>query len=304
MSGPAIIEHRAGRVSAPGIYAMPAALYHSDPCPEPSLSASLAKIILAKTPKHAAAAHPRLPGRVKNRDDSKFNLGTTTHEMILGAGGGFVVVEADSWAAKAAKLAREEIEARGKTAILLKDFDRADYMAEAVRENLAQSPDTAKIFDAAHGRPELVLIWQEANGIWCRSMMDWVWRDWSEIDDLKTTGVDLGDLGRQIANMGYDVQEGFYRRGLEKIVPDVAGRIRFRFVFAEADLPHETIVVENDATGREMGRRKAEHAVKLFGKHLSVGEWPGYPRAVQSVAFPIWAEKAWMEREMVDPEFV
>ncbi|CAI3961985.1 unnamed protein product, partial [Commensalibacter communis] len=39
-------------------YDMPASIYHSDPCPTPSLSNSLIRDLLDKSPYHAAWKHP------------------------------------------------------------------------------------------------------------------------------------------------------------------------------------------------------------------------------------------------------
>ena len=40
-----IIPHTSGHVPGPGFYSMSAAQYHADPCPEPSLSSSIAKVL-------------------------------------------------------------------------------------------------------------------------------------------------------------------------------------------------------------------------------------------------------------------
>ena len=47
-------------VAAPGLYRMAAAAYHADPAPAPSLSSSLARLIVGHSPAHAKEAHPRL----------------------------------------------------------------------------------------------------------------------------------------------------------------------------------------------------------------------------------------------------
>src|SRR6185312_5568438 len=84
-------------------------LYHSDPCESPSLSSSLAKIIIDQTPKHAFVCHPKLNPNFAPKDDARFDLGSVAHELILDRGAGFDVVEADSWATKDARKAREKI---------------------------------------------------------------------------------------------------------------------------------------------------------------------------------------------------
>jgi hypothetical protein len=43
-----------------GIHDTTAVDYHADPCPEPSLSAHIAALLCARSPRHAWAAHPKL----------------------------------------------------------------------------------------------------------------------------------------------------------------------------------------------------------------------------------------------------
>ena len=45
-----------------GIHDIPPREYHADPCPAPSLSRSIAKLLVERSPAHAYAAHPRLGG--------------------------------------------------------------------------------------------------------------------------------------------------------------------------------------------------------------------------------------------------
>ena len=54
----------------PGIYGMSEDCYHADPADAPSLSASIAKILIAETPLHAWTAHPKLnPNFVREEKD-------------------------------------------------------------------------------------------------------------------------------------------------------------------------------------------------------------------------------------------
>src|SRR3979411_2799004 len=71
-----------------------AADYHADPCERPSLSSSIAKILIEKTPRHAWTAHPWLNPNFVPKQDSKFDLGSAVHELMLGKGVGYTVIEA------------------------------------------------------------------------------------------------------------------------------------------------------------------------------------------------------------------
>ena len=68
-----------------------AADYHSDCCDEPSLSSSIAGLLIDQTPKHAWTAHPRLNPNFKPESSPAMNLGSVAHELLLGKGGGFEI---------------------------------------------------------------------------------------------------------------------------------------------------------------------------------------------------------------------
>lgn len=291
---------------APGFYRMTAAEYHADPCPIPSLSSSIAKVLIEQSPRHAAAEHPRLNPDREEKESAAMDLGSVAHELLLGKGGGFVVIEADNYQTKAAREARDAARAAGKVPVLLHQLDKADVIAEAARMTLDATPDAAHIFKAGAGHPEVVAIWQEADGTWCRAMLDWWTADCSEIDDLKTSGADISPaaVGKLISNMGYEVSEAFYRRGVTQLLPELGGRLKFRFVFVETSAPYEVVIVENDSTGRELGRRKAEYAIRRWGECLRAGEFPGYARKIHIAEYPAWSEASWMKRETEDETFI
>jgi hypothetical protein len=81
----------------PGIYTdMTAADYHADPCPNPSLTQSVAKVLLQRSPLHAWHAHPRLNPDYQHDDATKFDIGNIAHKMLLGRGKEIVVLEAST----------------------------------------------------------------------------------------------------------------------------------------------------------------------------------------------------------------
>jgi hypothetical protein len=62
------------KISRPGIYLDVAANdYHADPCPAPSFTQSIAKVLLEKSPAHARLAHPRLCPPVAADDEEPRN---------------------------------------------------------------------------------------------------------------------------------------------------------------------------------------------------------------------------------------
>jgi hypothetical protein len=56
--------------------------YLADPCPEPSLNASIAEILLRQSPLHARDAHPRFT-HVRREHSDAFDLGMAVHALVL-----------------------------------------------------------------------------------------------------------------------------------------------------------------------------------------------------------------------------
>ena len=91
----------------PTIVAMPLADYVRDPAPAPSLSASIAHLLLTRSPRHAWLAHPRLNPQWAPEEDERFDFGTIAHELLLeGHTNSAVVVDAPNWRKRAASEAK------------------------------------------------------------------------------------------------------------------------------------------------------------------------------------------------------
>lgn len=283
-----------------------ASRYHADRLTSaPTLSSSIAKTLLGKTPRHAWTAHPRLNPNYEAGDDTKFDLGSVSHELILGRGGGFEVLDFPSWSTKASKEARDVSRKAGMVPLLADQFERAKAMTAAVWEACAQINGCDGWFDPARGEAEVVGLWQDIGGPVCRLMLDWLPSDAPVVVDVKTSGAGLSDgaLSRLIDNLGYDLSAGFYLRGLHHLMPHLIGRWRWMWVFVEDDEPHEVRVIEADAEQIGRGHRKAALAIAKWQRAMTTGEWPGYPRQVARVGAPGWAEAQWNEREADDPDF-
>ena len=285
---------------------IPAERYHADRLAEtPTLSSSLAKVILDRTPKHARLAHPRLNPDFEEKSEAKFSLGSVAHEIVLGRGGGFEVLAFDAYTTKAAKEARDAARDAGLTPILEEQFERALCMAGNVRAVLAEHDGCEDVFHADHGASEVVAIWRDPGGPLCRAMIDWLTRDAMNLWDLKTTGGGLDDetIGKAIENLGYDTSAAFYLRGMAAILPELAGRFGFRWVFVEDEAPHEARIFRPSAEMLAIGDRKAALAIAKWDRCMTSGEWPGWARQVQVAAYPKWGgETRWMPREETDPD--
>lgn len=274
--------------------------YHADLlAPKPSLSSSIAKVLIDKTPLHAWTAHPRLNPAFEPRENDKFNLGTVAHEIVLGKGGGFIPLDFDNWMTKASKEAKQAVYDSGKTPLLQKDFEAAQAMASAVSGRLG----SMGVF-LGKNKNECVFIWQEGD-VWLRSMIDSFDPERHAIYDLKTTKAGLSDdaLARTIVNLSYEVSAAFYMRGAETVFPDMKGKMRFYWIFVEVDPPHELRIIEADITELGIGAKKVEHAIGVWSECMSKDKWPGYPPFVTRLKYPSWAEEQWLRREMGEADF-
>lgn len=288
-------------IDHPGIYLeMSAAHYHADPCPAPSLSQSLAKILLAKSPLHAWHAHPRLNPDYVHDDATKFDIGNVAHKMLLGRGKEIVVLEDfDDWRTKEAKALREAAASEGRLAVLGKHAARADRMVNAARAQL-ELRGLGDLF-GADGDSEVVVAWQEGS-IWLRQMIDWLSEDRLIFADYKTTGESAAPdaLARKMVNDGWHIQAAMGERGLDALNMMRGSDRKFLFVVQEDTVPYALNVVEIAADPLVMGRKMLDAAVGTWSRCMRVDRFPGYPLDIVTPEFPGWAEQQWLDREIKD----
>lgn len=281
-------------MSATGIFTLDADAYHADPCPEPSLSASIARILIDASPAHARAAHPKLNPQAVNKEAANLDLGTIAHSFILEGDLSRVdIIDADDYRTTAAKDARDLSRSLGRQPVLAKNMPAVREMFTAITEQLDAHEADPPVF--TEGRPEQTLIWNE-DGVWCRARLDWLRFDHGYIDDLKSTGksADPIAVSRTIFNMGYDVQAAMYARGLRAITGKTA---TFRFVFVETEPPHGLSIVELSPAVMALADEKVSKAIRVWGECLRTDTWPGYTTRVATVELPAWAEARWYDRE-------
>lgn len=290
-----------------GAYKMSSVAYHADPCPLPSFTQSIAKILLEFSPRHAWHAHPRLNPNYEEDADKKFDVGNVAHRLWLGAGKDYKIFDYDDWNAsgggKGAKtalhLARDAAREQGKVPILRHQFERAAEMVEAGKSQIRNNTPLRGEFDHS----ELVLAWEE-DGIWLRTMIDLVGGNFTQIDDFKTTDHSVAPhaIGRLMANAGWDVQAAMFERGLNHLDPENAGKRTYRFIAQEAFEPYCLTVQTMPESALFIGRKKLDYALDLWRHCLTTGIWPGYEPCMVSEPLPGWAEEAWLKREIVDED--
>lgn len=285
------------KIERPGIfYGVMDADYRRDPCPEPSLTQSAVKTLIERSALHAWTGNQRLNPSFEADDDTKFDLGNVAHLLLLGRGKDIEVIQFDDWRKQAAKDAREAAAMIGKIAVLEHQFDQALEMTTAAKLQIGRHED-ADAF--AFGQAEVMIAWQE-DGIWFRSLIDWLHNDLKTVDDFKSTAMSVAPhlLGLRAQAAGWEIQAAFIERGLNILDPDRAGRRRFRFIAQETGKPHALSVMHMDEHWLTMGRKKVEAGVTLWRNAIKTGKWPGYPARSVVPEYPGFKESQWLDREM------
>ncbi len=261
----------------PGFYDMSALEYHADPCDVPSLTQSIANEMLTRSPWHAHRLHPKLGGKSRVATDAK-DAGNLMHALLLGQEHAFAVCDVDDFRTKAARELRDDAIARGKTPVKKSDFDAAMEHAARIDRKLR----------VEHGitlgtmKRELTAIWHEQTDtiglepapVVCRARLDAF--DGETIYDVKTCAdASAAKLSRSVLQFGYHVQAAAYVSAVEKLIPRMAGRVRFVLLFVENETS-AVVPVELDGTFRELGRERWQTAVNVWRACLTSNVWPGY----------------------------
>ena len=255
--------------------------YFADPCETPSLSNSMAKVLLDQSPMHAWTSHPRLGGKRRDTSTKTLDRGSLMHKLILGAGKRMVIVDAKDWRTNAAKEQRDAARLAGSIPVLKDDYDEAVIAAEEIGKRITDFGITLS------GESEVAFAWEESVGglsddkIWARGMMDHLILEpefnLATIIDIKMIqSANPKKCVRQVLDYGYDVQQAAYRSGLSTIYPEFEGRIDFRFLFCEADAPYAVTPARLDGMLSHHGERRWFNAIKLWHKCMKNNAWPGY----------------------------
>jgi hypothetical protein len=285
------------KITEPGIYrGVTEADYRADPCPSPSLTQSLVKVLIERSPQHAWTECPRLNPQFEYDDDTKFDLGNIAHRLILGRGKEIEVLPFADWRKKEAQEAREAAADRGCIAVLQHQFEQATEMVADAWSQLKRHEDRDAF---TNGAGEVMIAWQE-DGIWFRSLIDWLHDDLRTIDDFKTTGMSVAPhvIGLRAEAGGWHIQAAFIERGLDALDPDGAGRRRYRFIAQETDKPHALTSMHMNEYWMTMGRKKVGAGISLWRSAVENNRWPGYPNRAVVPEYPGFKEKQWLDREL------
>lgn len=273
------------QIDSPGLYDMPSAAYHADPCPTPSLSASIAKIVWNKSPLHGWCAHPKNP-KYAPSNESKFDLGSAAHAVLLEGDRGILeIIDAPDWRTKDAKEKRDAAHAAGKLPLLVHQANNVMRMVEAAKLFLADS-ELAGILDDGKAEQSAFAL---DEGVWIKGRFDWRTNDGGIIMDYKTTDASAEPeswIRRNLFALGYDIQAGMYTHLNQLICGEEA---KFVFLVQETEYPYACSLVGAGPSLIESGRRKYDMVRQAWAECVESGVWPGYGKRTAWADAPAWA---------------
>lgn len=259
----------------------------------PRLSASIAKILLERSPLHAWQAH-RLLGGGDDKDSTEAqNTGKILEYYILGHKQETIeILDFKDFRTKAAQAALEQAEAKGKTVMLKKEEATFLEMAAILKKNLSD-----RGFDF-NGKCGLRIEW-ESDGVACSGELDHFILGLGRIDDLKAVA-DASNkaLNRAMVDYGWDVQGAAYLDWLRVAHPVVAERGGMYFHFCEKKKPYAVNPKKLSGQMLELGESKWARAKRIWKKCMKTGVWPGYPDDELEPA--IWAMSQEMEKTITE----
>lgn len=282
-----------------GIHSLEAAKYYADELDndEPSLNASVAKLLISASPRHAWTAHCRLNPAYEEKIASKFDVGTAAHEIfLLGNDHKVHVVEADDWKTKLAREVRDRAREQGLVPLLTHQWQQVSAMLTALREQLPTLDCDPGLFQG--GKAEQTLVWRD-HGVLCRARLDYLHDDFTAADDLKTSASanPLVWANRTMWSIGAEIQACMTIRGIKAVTgvtPD------FRFLACETKPPFAVSPVRLGPSAIAMANHKLDRALEKWKRCLDTDTWPSYPTSIVDAEPPSWAESEMWQAEELD----
>lgn len=279
----------------------------------PFLSQTIAKILLGRSPLHAWYSHPQLNPNYKETFRIDFDLGSAAHDLLLEGGTKKIAVidpalypskdgnVPKGWTNNAIREARDAARAERKYPVLLSDMAEIEAMRDVAVEAILRCVDLSGL-TLADGVSEKEIIC-EYRGITMRGRPDWISNAGDVILDYKTTAdAEPSAFSRQIAKMGYHIQDAFYRRLLNITT---AVNPKFIFLAQETEPPYACSFHGVDPSMAEIADAQVDRAIALWAECVKRNSWPGYSNRVHWVAAQNWQmaehEEAVAEGIQYDP---
>lgn len=287
-----IVEPGGWTVTEPGVVdGMPEDVYHGDPVPGWSLSASGTKLLLPPSVPAKWLHHRRHAG---GRTSRALDVGRAAHAKVLGVGGA-VFVPTDPvtgepyarWDTNASKAQIAQARARGDVVLKPDDAAVVDAMAEALLDN----PRARDLLESSAGRTEQsAFVPDPVTGVWMRARFDWLPEPVDDVlllADYKTAADASPEAAaRAMGDHGYHRSAAWYRR-IARLL-GLASRVGFLLVVQEKSAPYLVNVVTPDADAMAVAEGLNARALVEFARCRESGEWPGYGDDVTPLALPAY----------------
>ena len=249
-----------------------AANYHADPCIAPSLTASIAWVLVNQSPLHAWSQHPRFGGS-PSAPTVATERGDLMHALLLGRGKELEIIRADDYKTVAAREARDAARAAGRVPVLEERYADAESACRIITGRLDELD--VKLNPK---KSEIGMLWldrtSDGSDVQCRALID---------NFTSPTEYDVKTIGRAtreaitaaITDYGAHVQRAAYRRGLELNYPNIAKRLQQRLLFVETSPPFDVVPVRLSAAFIELGETLWQRALDTWSACVREEYWPG-----------------------------
>lgn len=288
-------------MNQPGIYdGIPAIEYHKDPCLYPSLSASIAHLLITETPLVAKTNHPRLNKTFQPTHKKEFDLGSAAHSYILeGNESAIHVIDAKDYRTDKAKAERDKAYDEGKYPVLAGRVEDVKGMAEMFIEKIDKSKELKGILQ--RGKPEQTICWKE-NKLYFRSRTDWLTNEYDIMIDYKTSDSANRNtfIRGPLSNLGYDMKAEFYMRGLRAVTESPLENTIFVWIVQETSKPYDLSFIGYSEQMKATAKRKVDLAIKIWKECTEKDEWPGYSSEIAWAELPPYAVQRFEEFEMLN----
>jgi hypothetical protein len=130
-------------------------------------------------------------------------------------------------------------------------------------------------------------------------MLDNVHLERGLVYDLKTVdSAHPSACASKVVNYGYATQRAAYVSGLERIRPELTGRIDYVLLFVEWAPPYAVLPCRLDGIFRQIGEQRWERAINAWARCTRTGRWPTYVDRVVELEAPHWLMAREVEREV------
>lgn len=281
-----------------GIYDMTLDAYVADPVVEPSLSSSIAHMLLEESPLHAWHKHPKLNPKYRSQEASRFDIGTAAHAILLeGDRSKIAVIDAPDYRTKEAKIAQAEARALGHTPVLAHQMVQVEAMVEVAQEAIGNS-EMSEMFTPSQGKSEQTLIWKDS-GVWLRSRPDWLTNVCDVILDYKTTTcAEPNHWTRTMLGNGFHLQAALALRGIKHLTGQE--QVRFVFMVQETEPPYAMSFPALSPAFLTHADQRLQDAITKWRTCLETCNWPSYPTRIAYLDLPNWAWMQWEAQRDVE----